>query len=141
MGDGMDPLVLAAGTAVVSSMATDAWRQARDATVSLWRRVHPERVPAIEAELADVRAEVIAAREEGDPQAEEDLAADWQRRLRRLLRDDPLLADELRRVLDEELNPLLAPAEQTRIGIQMTATASGHARIYQAGRHQTIREA
>ncbi|MEW1753335.1 hypothetical protein ACIQU1_25645 [Streptomyces angustmyceticus] len=122
-------------------MATDAWRQARDATVSLWRRVHPERVPAIEAELADVRAEVIAAREEGDPQAEEDLAADWQRRLRRLLRDDPLLADELRRVLDEELNPLLAPAEQTRIGIQMTATASGHARIYQAGRHQTIREA
>ncbi|MFG2829905.1 hypothetical protein ACGFWI_20970 [Streptomyces sp. NPDC048434] len=123
-------------------MATDAWQHARDSAVALWRRVHPDRVPAIEAELTDVRSEVIAAREEGDAQAEEDLAADWQRRLRRLLRDDPSLANELRRVLDEELSPLLAPAEQTRIGqVQMTATASGHARVYQAGGNQTIREA
>ncbi|MFJ9470553.1 hypothetical protein [Streptomyces caniferus] len=137
----MDPLVLAAGTALVSSMATDAWQHARDATVSLWRRVHPDRVPAIEAELADVRAEVIAARDEGASQVEEELAADWQRRLRRLLRDDPSLAGELRRVLDEELNPLLAPADQPRIGVQMTATASGRARVYQAGGNQTIREA
>ncbi|GAA2324896.1 hypothetical protein Scani_68320 [Streptomyces caniferus] len=137
----MDPLVVAAGTALVSSMATDAWQHARDATVALWRRVHPERVSAIEAELADVRAEVIAARDEGDSQVEEELAADWQRRLRRLLRDDPSLAGELRRVLDEELNPLLAPADQPRIGVQMTATASGHARVYQAGGSQTIREA
>ncbi|MGW2027989.1 hypothetical protein [Streptomyces decoyicus] len=123
-------------------MATDAWQHARDCAVALWRRVHPDRVPAIEAELADVRSEVIAARDEGDAQAEEELAADWQRRLRRLLRDDPSLADELRRVLDEELSPLLAPAEQSRIGqVQMNATASGHARVYQAGGNQTIREA
>lgn len=138
----MDPLVLAAGTALVSSMATDAWQHARDSALALWRRVHPDRVPAVEAELADVRAEVIAAREEGDVQAEGDLAADWQRRLRRLLRDDPSLENELRRVLDEELNPLLAPAEQVRIGqVQMNATASGQARVYQAGGNQTIREA
>ncbi|MGW9431663.1 hypothetical protein ACWHA1_27450 [Streptomyces decoyicus] len=123
-------------------MATDAWQHARDCAVALWRRVHPDRVPAIEAELADVRSELIAARGEGDAQAEEELAADWQRRLRRLLRDDPSLADELRRVLDEELSPLLAPAEQSRIGqVQMNATASGHARVYQAGGNQTIREA
>ncbi|MEV5122161.1 hypothetical protein AB0K49_05060 [Streptomyces decoyicus] len=123
-------------------MATDAWQHARDCAVALWRRVHPDRVPAIEAELADVRSELIAARDEGDAQAEEELAADWQRRLRRLLRDDPSLADELRRVLDEELSPLLAPAEQSRIGqVQMNATASGHARVYQAGGNQTIREA
>ncbi|MFD3422538.1 hypothetical protein [Streptomyces decoyicus] len=123
-------------------MATDAWQHARDCAVALWRRVHPDRVSAIEAELADVRSELIAARDEGDAQAEEELAADWQRRLRRLLRDDPSLADELRRVLDEELSPLLAPAEQSRIGqVQMNATASGHARVYQAGGNQTIREA
>ncbi|MFJ9410485.1 hypothetical protein [Streptomyces sp. NPDC101393] len=123
-------------------MATDAWQHARDAAVTLWRRVHPERVPAVEAELGEVRAELLAAREEGDVQAEEELAADWQRRLRRLLRDDPSLADELRRVLDEELNPLLAPGDQVQPGsVQMNATASGHARIYQAGGHQTIHEA
>lgn len=138
----MDPLVLAAGSALVSSMATDAWQQARNSAVALWRRVHPDRVPAIEAELADVRAELLAAREEGDAQAEGELAADWQRRLRRLLRDDPSLADELRRVLDEELSPLLASAEQVSVRhVKQTATASGRARVYQAGGNQTIREA
>jgi hypothetical protein len=40
----MDPFILAAATAIVSSMATDAWRQARSAIGQLWRRVHPERV-------------------------------------------------------------------------------------------------
>ncbi|MFF7704214.1 hypothetical protein [Streptomyces lydicus] len=120
-------------------MATDAWQQARNSAVTLWRRVHPDRVPAIEAELAEVREELIAAREEGDVQAEGDLAADWQRRLRRLLRDDPSLAHELRRVLDEELTPLLATADQVSPGsVQQTATASGHAHVYQAGGNQTI---
>ncbi|MFF8312636.1 hypothetical protein [Streptomyces lydicus] len=121
-------------------MATDAWQQARNSAVALWRRVHPDRVPAIEAELGDVREELIAAREEGDVQAEGDLAADWQRRLRRLLRDDPSLAPELRRVLDEELTPLLATADQVSpASVQQTATASGHSRVYQAGGNQTIR--
>ncbi|MFD8549729.1 hypothetical protein [Streptomyces sp. NPDC059649] len=96
---------------------------------------------AIEAELADVRTELMAARGEGDAQVEGELAADWQRRLRRLLRDNPSLVDELRRVLDEELNPLLPPAEQAGIGqVQQTAQASGQARIYQAGGNQIIRE-
>ncbi len=75
-------------------------------------------------------------------QVEGELATDWQRRLRRLLRDDPSLEIELRRVLDQEWNPLLAPAEQVRIGqVQLNATASGQARVYQAGGNQTIREA
>ncbi|MET9250277.1 hypothetical protein [Nonomuraea sp. NPDC003709] len=44
----MDSLVLAAATAVVTALSTEGWRQARKAVVALWRRVHPERVPAIE---------------------------------------------------------------------------------------------
>jgi hypothetical protein len=135
----MDPLVVAAGTALVSSMATDAWQQARGAAVALWRRAHPGRAAAVEAELADVRTELLAAREGGDAETEEELARDWQGRLRRLLRDDPSLADELRRILDEELNPLLAPGERaTPQGVRMTATASGNARIFQAGGNQVI---
>ncbi|MFF2250347.1 hypothetical protein [Streptomyces sp. NPDC058142] len=137
----MDPVVMTAGTALVSAMATDAWQQARSSAVALWRRVHPQRVPAIEEELAEVRAEVLAARETGDTEAEAGLVADWQRRLRRLLRDDPALAGELRRVLDEELSPLLSNVEAARIAnVEMHARASGSARIYQAAGNQSINE-
>ncbi|MER5209364.1 hypothetical protein ABT063_01880 [Streptomyces sp. NPDC002838] len=105
----MDPLVVTAGTAVVAAMATDAWQQARSAVVELWRRAHPERVPAIEGELAEVREEVLTARNDQNDQAEESLAADWRRRLDRLVRANPELAKELKRLLDEQLAPLLSP--------------------------------
>jgi hypothetical protein len=142
----MDPLTLAVATAIVTAMTTDAWQQARLAITRLWRRVHPERVAAIDGELAEVRWEVLAAREAGDGHVEQDLIADWSRKLQRLLASaessDPELKGELQRVLDEELNPLLPPAGQARISeIKMTATASGHGRIYQAGRDQHINEA
>ncbi|MEU7912780.1 hypothetical protein [Microbispora bryophytorum] len=137
----MDPLVLAAATAMVTAMTTEAWQQARDAVVALWRRVHPERIPAVEAELEETRAEVVAARQTGDRQAEQDLVDDWQRKLRRLLAADPRLGDELRRVLDQELAPLLPAAEQSHVrDISMTATAYGHGRVFQAGRDQHINE-
>lgn len=139
----MDPFILAAATAIVSSMATEAWQQARSAVGQLWRRVHPERVAAIDGDLVEVRSEVLAAREGGDGSTEQDLAAEWALKLRRLLTagegSDPGLRDELQRVLDEELKPLLPPSEQARVTqITMTAHASGHGRVYQAGRDQRI---
>jgi hypothetical protein len=142
----MDPFILAAATAIVSSMATGAWQQARSAVSQLWRRMHPERVAAIDGELAEVRSEVLAAREAGDESAEQDLVDEWALKLRRLLTagesSDPGMRDELQRVLDEELRPLLPPSEQARVTqITMTAHASGHGRIYQAGRDQHISEA
>jgi hypothetical protein len=131
----MDPLILAAGTALVTAMATDGWKKARSSAVALWRRVHPDRVPAIEAELEEVRGEVLAARADGDPDTEKALAADWQRRLKRLLADEPGLAAELRRVLDEEWTPLLEPAERTQIhSVVQHANATGRSTITQAGR-------
>jgi lipase chaperone LimK len=137
----MDELVMAAGKALVGTMATDAWQQARSAMVSLWRRVHPDHVPAIEAELAAVRTEVLSARKSGDEQAVDALSADWQRRLRRLLQDNPELGELLQQVLDEDLTPLLPAVDQRRIGtIEMRASASGHGRVYQAGGDQTINE-
>lgn len=137
----MDPLVLAAATAVVTAMTTEGWQQARKAVVALWQRVHPERRAAIEAELEETRAEVVAARRSGDAQAEQELVGDWQRKLRRLLAADPELGDELRRILDEELAPTLPAAEQSRVrDITMTATAHGHGRVFQAGRDQHITE-
>jgi hypothetical protein len=139
----MDPMTLAAvaGTALIGAMATDAWAQAKAITVSLWRRVHPERANAVEAELIQVRAEVLAARQAGDTQTEAELAAEWQHRLRRLLIANPSLAGELQRVLRDELIPMLPPPEQACLQtVTMTARASGHGRVYQAGGHQYIAE-
>jgi hypothetical protein len=123
----MDPLVLAAASAVVTAMATDGWQQAREAVGGLWRRSRPGHVPAIETDLDETRAEVIAARAVGDCAVEEGLVADWERKLRRLLDADPSLGIELRRVLDEELAPLLTPGEQARLmNVQdITASAPG----------------
>jgi len=135
----MDPIVMAAATALVEAMATDAWRQARAGMVTLWRRARPEQAEVVEGELAEVRTEVLAAREVGDADTERALVGSWQVRLQQLLRTDPTLAGELRRVLDEQLTPVLSAGEQTRIGsIVMTATASGQGRVFQAGRDQHI---
>ncbi|SCE94006.1 hypothetical protein GA0070564_102172 [Micromonospora mirobrigensis] len=137
----MDPIVVAAGTALVSAMATDVWQQARDQLVGLWRRVRPEQAEVIGGELAQARDDVLAARRAGDPDTERALAGAWQLRLHRLLAEDPALAGELRRVLDEALTPALTADERTAIGsVVMNATATGQARIYQSGRDQHITE-
>ncbi|MFD7417077.1 hypothetical protein ACFVZ3_02785 [Kitasatospora purpeofusca] len=126
---------MAAGTALIGAMATDAWQQAREAVVSLWQRVHPERADTVRAELGEVRTELLAARAAGDEEAEEGLAVDWRRRLQRLLASDPSLTAELRRIIDEELSPLLPPAPAAAAGpvITMRANASGNSTVIQAG--------
>lgn len=138
----MDPelatLATTAATTLVASLTTDAWERAKTAVGGLWRRVHPEGSDTVEAELVQVRAEVLAARKADDQQAEQALVSEWQARLRRLLTTDPWVADELRHIVDD-LTPMLPGGDRVRIGrIQMTATASGHGRIYQAGRDQSI---
>jgi hypothetical protein len=116
-------------------MATDAWQQARSSVVALWQRVHPERVPAIEAELAEVRYEVLAARDADDVATEEGLAQDWQRKLQRMVRDNPALGRELQRVLDQELTPLLPPSSGPgHVTVTQTANAGRRSNITQVGR-------
>jgi hypothetical protein len=137
----MDPEIAAlagtAGTTVVSLMAGDAWQRARDAVVALWRRVQPDRADSIDAELASTRSDVLAARTAGDAQSEEELITEWQGRLRRLVAAEPTVLEDLRRLLEEigPANPDGAPQ------VRMRASASGHGRVYQAGRDQHINEA
>jgi hypothetical protein len=81
----------------------------------------------------------LAARQQGDADTEEGLIADWQRRLRRLLEADPEIAAELQRVLDDVFTPALDSADQQRIGqIVMKAQATGHGRVFQAGRDMHV---
>ncbi|MGW6505126.1 hypothetical protein [Nonomuraea angiospora] len=130
----MDPIVLAAGTALVMAMATDAWQSDREGAVALWRRNRPEPADAVETELME-------ARRDGDADTEQALVGSWQVRLQQLLRADPSLVQEIKRMVDEVLTPALEPTDQARVGsLVMEATASGHGRVYQAGRAQTIHE-
>ncbi|MEV7278158.1 hypothetical protein [Streptomyces sp. NPDC093111] len=130
-------LARTAGVAVVTLMATDAWERTRDGVVALWRRASPSRAEAVEGELEATRDDLLAAREGGDDLTEQELSEEWTGRLRRLLREQPEVADELRRVLAEaDPGSHGVPAGTVR----MRATASGSGRVYQAGRDQHITE-
>ncbi|MET8538141.1 hypothetical protein ABZV67_42155 [Streptomyces sp. NPDC005065] len=125
--------MVAFGTALVGAVATDTWQQVRAAVTGLWRRVHPHQADGIGTELDLLREDMVAARQSGDADTERDLEGAWRVKLQQLLRADPELAGELRRVLDQVLTPALAPAEQTRVQAIITGTASGRAHLSQAG--------
>jgi hypothetical protein len=135
----VEPIVVAFGTALVAAMASDSWQQARDAVVALWRRVRPpQQTEAVEAELAGLRERVLAARRDGRADIEEAVAGVWQGRLQELLLAEPELAAELRRVLDQTLRPMLAPAEQARIDrIVMTGSSHDASTFNQVAGNQT----
>jgi hypothetical protein len=135
----MDPLVLAAGTALIGAMATDAWQQTRIAVVAWWRKSHPEQADTLGAELDTARAQVLAARDRGDQDSEDALVGTWRLRLQHLLDQEPAGGSSLQLLLEEYLTPALAAADQTRVQqIFITARARGQARQYIAGHDQHI---
>jgi hypothetical protein len=121
----MDPIVLAAGTALVGAMATSTWQQVCEAVTGLWRRVHPQQADDIGTELEELREHILWARRDGDIDTEKAFEGAWQVKLQQLLQADPTLAAELQRVLNQVLTPTLTPAEQTRIGT-IIMTGSSH---------------
>jgi hypothetical protein len=135
-------LASTAATTVVQLLTTDGWERLKSALGPLWGKSRPGREATLDAQLDDSRAEVIAAGDDAE-QVRAELTAEWQGRLRRLLAADPVLAAELRRVLDEELSPVLRDlqgANPDRPDIRMRADVSGHGRAYQAGHDMTITE-
>jgi hypothetical protein len=135
----VDPIVVAFGTALVGAMATDVWQRARASVVALWRRVHPQQADTVEADLEGLRAQILDARHAGraDADIEQALAGVWQGRLQQLLLDEPTLAAELRRVLDDTLTPMLTPTEQARIGtLIMQGSSHGSSTFNQVAGNQ-----
>ncbi|MGV9388509.1 hypothetical protein ACWDQL_05160 [Streptomyces olivaceus] len=131
----MDPemalLAQSAGVTLVTLMTTDAWNRTREGVTSLWRRAQPDRAESVAAELAATREDALAAGEDGGQETLAELHAEWQGRLRRLLAARPGVAAELRGLLEE-----LDPGGTTRPAVTQHASASGRARVYQAGRDQ-----
>jgi hypothetical protein len=131
----MDPetalLAQSAGVTLVTLMTTDAWVRTREGITQLWRRMQPHRAEAVAAELEATREDALAADEADDQETLDELHLEWQGRLRRLLAAQPRAAVELRGLLDE-----LEPSGATGPVVTQHASASGNARIYQAGRDQ-----
>jgi hypothetical protein len=125
-----------AGATLVTLMTTDVWQRVSERVTRLWRRTQPARAETFTAELEADRAEVLAAVEAGDEESLGELRAQWQGRIRRLLMAQPSVLEELRLLLDEFSPPSeAAPAVPTQY-----ASASGQARVYQAGHDQHISE-
>lgn len=103
-------LATAGATALVQQMATDGWAQVRDRVAAFFARRAGDDAVAGELDLA--REELRAAQAAGDDEAAADVQAEWRNRLRRALRADPELADELRSLL-AELTPEPAPRSVT----------------------------
>jgi hypothetical protein len=133
-------MVQSAGTAVVTLMATDGWQRMRDGVAALWRRVRPVQADEIEVALDETREEILTARRAGDAEGEGDLVRDWDRRLRRLLADDPAVAGELQQLLDDVRGSLPAAEQLALPSVRLQAHVSGQGRVYQAGRDQHITE-
>ncbi|WP_200308434.1 hypothetical protein [Streptomyces adelaidensis] len=135
----MDPevtlLAQSAGTTLIALMATDAWYHARDGVTRLWRRTQPERAETVAAELEASREDGLAAVAAGDEETLEELRLQWQGLVRRLLVAEPAAVEELRALLDQ-----LDPGGSATRQITQHATASGEARVFQAGRDQHIAE-
>jgi hypothetical protein len=120
----MDPIVLAFGTALVGAIATSTWQQVRDAAASLWRHVSPKKAQEIGVELDELRDQILQARHDGDIDTEAALEGAWQLKTQQLLRAEPALAIEFKRVLEDVLTPALTPDEKTRVGAIMMMGSS-----------------
>jgi hypothetical protein len=142
-GESMEPeitqLAATASTTLVALLATDAWQGARDGLVALWRRARPDRTEAIAGELDDAREDLLTAQAGGDRQTADEIGAEWQGRIRRLLGAHPELLPELSALLTE-LTPEAASAATASYAVDLRATASGEARVYQAGRDMHLGE-
>ena len=141
-GGRMDPeltsLASTAATTFVQLLTTDAWQRLKG-LIGLLTRSRPEREAALEAELDDSRAEIVAAGDDVE-QVRAELTAEWSGRLRRLLAANPAIAAELRRLLDDELGPVLRETDRERPSIRMRAVVSDSGRAYQAGHDLNVTE-
>ncbi|MFD5736588.1 hypothetical protein ACFWIY_27835 [Streptomyces sioyaensis] len=122
-----------AGTTLVTLMATEAWQHTRDGLTRLWQRLQPDRARIVSDELDASREEVLRARSAADQEMLSELRLQWQGYLRRLLLAQPEAVEDLRRLLDD-----VDPEAAARI--TQHGTASGRARVYQAGRDMHINE-
>ncbi|MFH9392728.1 hypothetical protein [Streptomyces sp. NPDC017556] len=135
----MDPLTLAAGSALVAAMATDSWQHCRDAVADWWRQHHANRTDDLNADLDRLRTQVLTIDQEGNQSGEDALTVAWGERFQRLLDSAPHMESEIRELIDRTLTPAASYAnDRGTPAAVMKADARDNARIFMAGRDQHI---
>ncbi|WP_175407655.1 hypothetical protein [Streptomyces sp. TRM64462] len=130
-------LATAGATALVQQMVGDGWAGARTRVAAFLARRSGRDADAVDAELDDVRDELVAAQNSGDADAlaaaREEALVEWRARMRRTLRDDPEAAAELRALIDELAE---GPAQTGQAVVEARNTISGgvqHGTVIQTG--------
>jgi hypothetical protein len=98
--EALSALAAAGGTAVVSAMATDAWRTAKVGFSRLLGRGDSGHTALVEQQLEATRAELQTAEGRGERALALQQAA-WTARLEDLLVEQPHAADELRKLIQQ----------------------------------------
>lgn len=133
----MDPIALAAATALLGAMATDGWQQTRTAITTWWHKNHPQRAKDLSQELDNTYARAMEARHGGDEDLRRSLTDEWRQRFQQLIDINPNARQELSQLLDDHLTPTLSPAEQTQVR-QIILYAQDQARQYVSMRDMHI---
>jgi hypothetical protein len=123
-------LAQAAGQAVVSAAATDAWAQVRRGVARLLGRGDPGRVAVAERRLDEACGQLTCLSGDELDAARAALAVAWQARLADLLDDDPGVAEDLRALVAQvragsAAGTVSAAGHGTAVGGNMTITAPG----------------
>ncbi|MFJ8827895.1 hypothetical protein ACIREE_39980 [Streptomyces sp. NPDC102467] len=113
-------LAASGATTLVQQMAADSWTGARSRIVAFFARNRRGEEADIEGQLETSRRELAMAVEAGDETTVADVEAEWRTQLRRILRDNPAEAAQLRVVLDN-----LAPVHQAGQVIKVKNSISG----------------
>lgn len=93
-------LAAAGGTTLVGAAVTDGWESAKRGFAQLFGRGDEARTAAVEERLERTRVALQAAGPQGDRVRLEHQAA-WTARLEDLLADQPQVADELSRLVEQ----------------------------------------
>ncbi|MEU8516319.1 hypothetical protein AB0C76_32770 [Kitasatospora sp. NPDC048722] len=121
-------MVTSGASSLAGLMATAAWQQVSSRVSRMFGR--GEEDEATTAELEVIRAEVVEAGDDEDALA--DQTAALRVRLRRLFRDHPEAADELRAIIEEFTQDSHAPASTVYHNKLKDMTVHGN--VIQAGK-------
>ncbi len=132
-------LAVAAGSVLIKAATAQGWEAAKKAVLGLWRSHAPAQAETIEAGLDTVHAQLAEASEAEAAEIADDLNGVWLANFKTLLRSHPEAADDMRRVVEHDLAPLVVgDSTQNARDIRQTARAESGGISINSGGNTTI---
>jgi hypothetical protein len=130
----MDPEISALANAfsgaVVASMATDTWHEARTRFVRIWRQFLPGRIEATERLLEANRSRLIGMQGAPRRQFERLLIDKWRLEAAALIASSPAAS--------EVVAALVAETRSREVSVHQSGCSHGNSRIFMAGQDQNF---